>query len=202
MARHHQQVAPPLRPWRCSARRWWTPKRCCSSITASARSLERHVGLEQRVRADHDVGVARKQGSPASVARPALLAPGQQPDAQPRRGRQRLQMVSCVLPRQHLGRRHQRRLAAALDRDQPSPSAPRRSCRSRHRPAAGASCGAAPHVLGDLGQRLALRAGEREGQRVGDPRRTRPSPTTRRPGCCLRLCRTSAKASWPASNSS
>ena len=35
-----------------SAARWRTPKRCCSSTTATASDAKRHVGLDQRVGAD------------------------------------------------------------------------------------------------------------------------------------------------------
>ena len=62
-----------------------TPKRCCSSITASAEIVEGDLLLQQRVRADRDRALARRQGRPALVARRAALAPGQERRAQARR---------------------------------------------------------------------------------------------------------------------
>ena len=50
---------------------------------------------------------------------------------------------AVVLLCQHLGRRHQRGLGAGLDGAQHRQQAPPASCRSRHRPAAGAASGAA-----------------------------------------------------------
>ena len=37
-------LVPPSRPLDCRARRWWTPKRCCSSMMATARSLKTTSG--------------------------------------------------------------------------------------------------------------------------------------------------------------
>ena len=51
-----------------SSARCSTPKRCCSSITATPRSAELGVAVEQRVRADEDVDLA-------AVAAPAAMPP-------------------------------------------------------------------------------------------------------------------------------
>ena len=130
-------------PFRASARRCSTPKRCCSSITASARSRKAtSVWISACV--PTTIGMS-PLGEPGEhrLARPALLAPGQQPDLDPGRRGEALQ-DRVVLARQHLGRRHQRRLRAGSRPRSASPAARRRSCRCRHRPAAAASSGAAP----------------------------------------------------------
>ena len=110
-------LVPPSPPFVCSARRWCTPKRCCSSMTAKARSRNTHVGLEQRVRADEDVDLAGREARRADLARGLPFSrPVSRRDAQAgllRERRDRLQMLA----RQHFGRRHQRRLRAGLDRD-------------------------------------------------------------------------------------
>ena len=105
-------VAPPLSP---SASRWCTPKRCCSSITASARSLKRHRPLEQRMRADERCRCCRPPG-PARIAsrsrpfsRPVRIA-SRMPGGVAQR-LQRREMLAC----QDFGRRHQRGLSAVLD---------------------------------------------------------------------------------------
>ncbi len=53
------------------AARWRTPKRCCSSITTTARCLNCHLGLDERVRTDHDLdaAVAQSRVHPLLVGR-------------------------------------------------------------------------------------------------------------------------------------
>ena len=98
-----------------SAARWRTPKRCCSSTTATASAREAHVGLDQRVRADDQRAAPRWRAARAiSRRRRAGRGAGQQ------RGRHRLGAEQPldrreVLLGERLGRRHQRRLAAVLD---------------------------------------------------------------------------------------
>ena len=135
---------------------------------------KRDIRLHQRMRADDDRGQPGGEARQHRVARPPLLAPGQQADLDPGRRREALQHL-VVLPRQHLGRRHQRRLAAALDRDQHRYAARRRSCRCRHRPATAASCGAAPSC------RRRSPPGHGAGCRSAQSRtRPRPAPARRR----------------------
>ncbi len=47
-------------PLAASARRWCTPKRCCSSTTAQREIAERHALLEQGMGADHEVDSTRR----------------------------------------------------------------------------------------------------------------------------------------------
>ena len=131
--------------------------------------VELHVGLEQCVRADQNVDLARLQPLQQLRARTPLLAPRQQPDAQTGPVGERRDGFR-VLAGQHLGRRHQGRLRAGFHRD--------RHRHQRHHGLAGADVALqqAQHaergrdVLRDLLQRLALRVGEGERQRIGDPR--------------------------------
>ena len=127
---------------------------------------EDDVRLEQRVRADDDVDVAAGEALEQFLARAALLAPGEQPDAQPGLVGERRDRFQ-VLARQHFRRRHQRRLARRPPPRWPWRAAPRPSCRSRRRPAAAAACGAVRPCRLDLAHRLALGVGQREGQGVG-----------------------------------
>ena len=76
--------------------------------------LERHVLLEQRVGADDDVEVARRQRRHDGVAGAALLAAGQQRDAQAR-GLGEAGDGGEMLAGEDFGRRHQRRLPARFD---------------------------------------------------------------------------------------
>ena len=78
---------------------------------------KRDIGLQQRVGPDDDRGQARGEAGQGRVARPALLPAGQQPDLEPGRPGEPAQ-GRLVLAGQDLGRRHQRRLRAALDRAQ------------------------------------------------------------------------------------
>ena len=79
-----------------------------------AEVAERDVLLEQRVGAEDDVDLAGCD-APASVgcARRALVAAGEQGDAQARRLGQRREPLK-VLAGEDLGRRHQRRLRGPL----------------------------------------------------------------------------------------
>ena len=137
-------------------------------MTAKARSLNSHVRLEQRVRADEDVDVAGRQPLEQLGARAALLAAREQRQAQA--GRRRRAARWC----RHAGAPAPRSAPSARPARRPRPrspwpSAPPPSCRSRRRPAAGAACGAARAMSSAISfKRLALRVGEREGQRVGD----------------------------------
>ena len=128
---------------------------------------EGHVLLEQGVRADQDVDLAGGQALEQFGARAALLAAGKQAEAQAGGFGQRRHGVG-MLARQHLGRGHQGRLRAALDSHSHG--------HQRHHRLAGADVALQQpqhamrggHVLGDLGQRQALRVGEREGQGIGN----------------------------------
>ena len=166
------------------------------------REVAKHdIGLQQRMRADDDRGQARGEARQHRIARPPLLAPGQQPDLDPGRRGEALQ-GRVMLAREDLGRRHQRRLAAALDRDQHRQQRddglaaadialqqPHHAARRRH-------------VAGDLGQRLALAAGQREAE-PGLGARLQFAGAGQRPAARRRRrARTSATASWLARISS
>ena len=118
--------------------------------------------------ADQDIDVAGCQPFQQLGAGAALLAPCEEAHAQAGGIGERGDGLG-MLAGQHLGGRHQRRLRARLHGD--------RHGHQRHDRLAGADIALQQtqhavrraHVLGDLRQRLALRAGEAEGQRVGDP---------------------------------
>ena len=94
---------------RCS-----TPKRCCSSITASARSLKA-TSSENSAWVPTTMPISPEaRRSRMFVARAALFPTGQQGDLDPRRLRQ-LDQRRVMLAGQDFRRRHQRRLAAGLD---------------------------------------------------------------------------------------
>ena len=120
-----------------------TPKRCCSSITASARSRERDVLLEQRVGADDDRGSPAARPRACARALGALVAAGEQRRLRRPAGAGEARERREVLAGEDLGRRHHRRLAARLDRASAWRAARPASCRCRRRPAAAGSCGAA-----------------------------------------------------------
>ena len=154
-------------PLAVSARRWCTPKRCCSSTTASARS--------RKTTASWNSACVPTTMSIAPVARPArivgalaaLFAAGQDRGRSPAALGQRRDGRE-MLARQDFGRRHQRRLAAGLDRA--------RHGEQRHHRLARADIALQQpqHALGlgqvgvDLGQRLFLRRGQRIGQGGAD----------------------------------
>ena len=121
------------------------------------------IGLQQRMRPHNDRGQPRGEARQHRVAAAALLSPGQQPYFDPRRSREALQN-RVMLPRQDLGRRHQGRLGAALDRLQ-------------HREQRDDGLAAADialqqphhalrrfHVAADLGQSPTLAAGQRKAE--------------------------------------
>ena len=82
-----------------------------------AQVLERDVLLEQRVRADRELGVAAGQPLQGGLPGLALVSAGQQQDLDARGLGQRLD-GGVVLPGQDLGRCHEGGLAAGLDRRQ------------------------------------------------------------------------------------
>ncbi len=123
----------------------------------------RHIRLEQRMRAHQYADLARREPRQQRVARAALLAAGQQRDLHPG-ARGKLLQGRVMLARQDLGRRHQRRLRSRLDRVEHGEE-------RHHRLAAADIALQQPqhpqrrrHVAGDLGERLALPHGQREGQ--------------------------------------
>ena len=113
---HVQRVR--RRPWRAARARWRTPKRCCSSTTATASDAKAHVGLDQRVRADDQRAARRSRACRACRARRRA---GVEPVSSAQRDRLAAEQLLDrreVLFGERLGRRHQRRLAAVLDRAQ------------------------------------------------------------------------------------
>ena len=140
--RHHQDVDARC-PWRRARMRCSTPKRCCSSMTASARSLEVDIVLEQRMRADDDVDLARGEAAQQRVAR-ACPSRGRSAArcATPAASRERRE-GRVMLAREDFGRRHEGGLARRPRPHRASPAARPRSCRCRHRLAAAAACGSA-----------------------------------------------------------
>ena len=153
-----------------SARRWCTPKRCCSSMTARPRRWNSTPDWKS---ACVPTAICR------SAARDPLerLAPlgrahaaGEQHGLDARRLGERRDGRK-MLARQKLGRRHQRRLAAGLDdvghgeqRDDGLARADVALQQPQHARLAG-------EVALDLGERLALRVGQAEGQGGFDLRR-------------------------------
>ena len=109
-----------------SAARWRTPKRCCSSTTASAERAELDGRLDQRVRADDQRQLAR--GEPAEELR--RRARGRRAGQQRDRHEPAEQPVERghVLLGERLGRRHQRGLARRSRPRAASRAARRRSC--------------------------------------------------------------------------
>ena len=135
---HHQQVDG-AGSWTASAMRWCTPKRCCSSTTASARSANSTSSCTNAcvpttswiVPSARPRSVAffwREPSRPVSRARVDAGRLGERRDGR------------VVLAGQQLGRRHQRRLRARFDGGQHGEEGDQRSCRCRRRPAAGAPC--------------------------------------------------------------
>ena len=132
-----------LRPLASSAARWRTPKRCCSSTTATASAAKRDVRLDQRVRADDQRQLAAGELA-EDVARAAV--PGVEPVSSADRDRSAPSsawIVCEVLLGERLGRRHQRRLMAVLDRAQHRVQRDDRLAASRPRPSAAAASAAA-----------------------------------------------------------
>ena len=105
-------------PLSASARRCSTPKRCCSSMTASARS-RKTTSCCNRAWVPTTIGVsARGEAGQDRVARPAPFSrPVKKPISTPA-GRGQPAQGRLMLAGEDLGRRHQRGLRAALDRAQ------------------------------------------------------------------------------------
>ena len=164
-----------------SAARCSTPKRCCSSTTTRPRSANWTRVLEQRVRADHDAGLAPGGLARAPARRAAALSEpvsratrvalvGAAEEAALRRGRRASPMIGAVvLLGEHLGRRQQRGLAAGVDDlehraqgDHGLAGADLALEQPVHRVAAA-------ELGGDLLAHSALPVGEREGQPLVEP---------------------------------
>ena len=130
------------------------------------------IGLQQRVGPDDDRGQAGGEARQHRGARPALLAAGQEADLDICRRGVALQ-GRVMLAGEDLGRRHQRRLAAGLDRAQ------HRQQRHHGLAAADIALQQAHHALrlrhvgGDLGDRQTLRPGQRKAERRFDAGRQR-----------------------------
>ena len=130
---------------------------------------ERDVLLEQRMRADDEIDIAGGKRCENVLAVAAALAAGEDGEPQPGGLRQWCD-GGKMLPRQNLGRRHERRLAAGLDH--------MRGGKERHHGLAGTDVALeeAKHAFrlrqigDDVGDRACLRRGQRIGQRLDDPR--------------------------------
>ena len=129
--------------------------------------LEDHVVLDQRMGADQEIDLAGFQPRQDFAPLLALLAAGQDRHAQAGAFGQRRDGLD-MLAREDFGRRHQRGLLAGLD--------DRSGGEQRHHRLAGADVALQqpqhPHrlaqILGDGGDRLALRGRQRIGQGVDD----------------------------------
>ena len=157
--------ASPPAPCASSAARWRTPKRCCSSTTASARSRNSTGRLDQRVRADDQRQLAASPSRAEELAPPRRRGrPGQQRD----RDEAAEQPVERghVLLGERLGRRHQRRLAPASARAQHRVQRDDASCPSPPRPSAAAASAARARCRASIALEAALLvAGQLERQR-------------------------------------
>ncbi len=135
------------------------------------------------------------------LALAAALAAGEDGDADAGGLGQRRDGVE-VLAGENFGRRHEGGLPAGFDY--------RRRRDQRHHGLAGADIALQQpqHALrtgevgGDVVDRLLLPVGQRIGQALRMRARKRPSLAEPRPACRRMCARTSASASWPASNSS
>ena len=96
-----------------SAVRCATPKRCCSSTTATARSAEVDLLLDERVGADDDLSVAGGDELPSGGV---LLCPERARQEGHPNAEWRAELVDCqeVLFGERLRRRHERSLATGL----------------------------------------------------------------------------------------
>ena len=158
-------AASPLAP---RSMRWRTPKRCCSSTIARRRSRKATSSLEEGVGADEDAGLAGGERPELPGALAALVAAGQEGEADAGDIGERPQRLE-VLARQDLGRGHQRRLAAGLDGGEHG--------EERHQGLAGADVALQQavhpaglgHVGGDLGDGAGLGGGRRVGERGEHP---------------------------------
>ncbi len=145
---------------------------------------KRDVRLQQRVGPDDDRGQARGEAGQGRVARPALFPPGQQADLDPSGAGQPAQ-GRLMLAGEDLGRRHQCRLCAALDRGQ------HRHQRDHGLAAADIALQQPHHAVGvrhiaaDLGDRHPLRAGQVEPERCLDLRSEHARPDDRAAAAAL-----------------
>ena len=159
--------ASPLAP---SALRCSTPKRCCSSIAAKPSLANVVALLHERVRADDEHRLAGRQALRDRLALARREAAGEQNRLDAERREQRAHRPRVLLGEQ-LGRRHDRRLIAVLDREQ------RREQRDDRLSAADVAlqqavhAAVAHHVGDDLANGAHLRAGELERQRLAQLRR-------------------------------
>ena len=176
------------------ARRWCTPKRCCSSTTASTRSWNVDRFLEQRMRADDDVDRAATRCRRASRrARGPFRGRSGSQRCRPARSASGAMVAKCWRARISVG---------AISADWPPASTARAMASSADHRLAGADIALqqAQHALGlgevgvDLGQRLLLRAGQRIGQRRADRVLDRAVAGQRPPGQPPRRARAPAPA--------
>ena len=176
--------ASPAGALRSSARRWLTPKRCCSSTTAtSSRSNSTTSSISAWVPTSSFSSPLASL--PSRSLRRALRRRAREQRGLDQLARHQLLERREVLLGERLGRRHQRGLAAGLDRaqhrvqrDDGLAGADLAHQQPLHRPVVG-------DVFVDRGHRLALVAGRRERQRVLEPaggqlgRRVRAAPRGR-----------------------
>ena len=189
-------VFSPLPP---SNSRWSTPNRCCSSITATARS--RYVTESWNSAWVPTTICTDPSASSRSSLRPRapLHRPGQQGD----RHRRQVRQGAKVLAGEHLGGRHQRGLGAGLHRAQHG--------QQRHQGLAGADIALQQpqHAPRSAPRSASISASAFTCERVGAKpnrssalARSAPSPCKARPGRARTRPRTTPSATWPASNSS
>ena len=155
---HRQHVRRASAPWRLSASRCDTPKRCCSVDHDEAEFAVIHALLEDRMSGRRGMSI-EPASSPHQdrFAHPALVAPGQQSHLDPGRPRHRLQR-SEMLAGEDFGRREQRgparpasaaiSMAWSATTVLPAPTSP--WSRRKHR-------GALRQVALDFGDRAPLR---------------------------------------------
>ena len=155
---------------RSSARRWLTPKRCCSSTTATARRSNSTGSSMIACVPTSSFSSPRRQLAEQVGAAARGRRAGQQRGLDELARHQLLQRREVLLG-ERLGRRHQRGLGAGLDRaqhrverDDGLAGADLAHQQPLHRPVAG-------DVVVDRRHRRALVAGRRERQRVGQPAR-------------------------------
>ena len=156
-------------PFCVSASRWCTPKRCCSSTMASARSWKATSSWNSAWVPSSEIDVAEREPVEDVLARRPALAAGEDGDADAGRFGQRRDGGE-MLAGEDFGRRHEGGLPAGFDHG--------RRRQQRHHGLAGADIALqqAQHALrlGEVGDdvvdRLLLRMGERIGQRLEDAR--------------------------------
>ena len=152
-------------PLRASASRWCTPKRCCSSTMASARSRNATSSWNSAWVPTRRSISPMREALQRFGALLAALASGQDGDANAGLFRKRRDGGE-MLARQDFGRRHQRRLAAGLDHG--------RGGKQRHHRLAGADIALqqADHALrlGEIGDDVVHGAALRGRQRIGQCR--------------------------------